>query len=202
MNIWRPSYAEGRQDGFFEVHAENYMGAGGRPHHALERIRRDFPISLHGVCMSLGGPQPIDRAASRTLSSRSLNVMSRRWSPSIWHGRPTRTTYFNDLLPLPYTEATLVRVGAHMRAGAGRHRSHDSARKPFQLSRVSQVDDERDGLSFANWRAIPGAGCCSTSTTSSFRPPIRVVPRSAISRIFRSKHVGEIHLAGHAEQSR
>src|SRR6201997_2634115 len=52
--------AEGRQSGFFEVHAENYMGAGGPPHHALERIRRDHPISLHGVCMSIGGPQPLD----------------------------------------------------------------------------------------------------------------------------------------------
>src|ERR1017187_8082579 len=54
--------AESRQAGFFEVHAENYMGAGGPPHQALERIRRDHPVSLHGVCMSIGGPQPLDRA--------------------------------------------------------------------------------------------------------------------------------------------
>jgi len=53
--------AEGTQDGFFEVHAENYMGAGGPPHHTLEQIRRDYPISLHGVAMSIGGPQPLDR---------------------------------------------------------------------------------------------------------------------------------------------
>ena len=54
--------ASGRQDGFFEVHAENYMGAGGQPHDALTRIRNDYPLSLHGVCMSIGGPQPLDRA--------------------------------------------------------------------------------------------------------------------------------------------
>src|SRR5271169_864052 len=41
---------EGRQKGFFEVHAENYMGAGDPPHYALERIRRDHPDSVHGVC--------------------------------------------------------------------------------------------------------------------------------------------------------
>jgi uncharacterized protein len=41
--------AEGTRDGFFEVHAENYMGAGGPPHHTLEQIRRDYPISLDGV---------------------------------------------------------------------------------------------------------------------------------------------------------
>ena len=40
--------------GFFEVHAENYMGAGGPPHCALNAIRRDYPVSLYGVCMSIG----------------------------------------------------------------------------------------------------------------------------------------------------
>src|SRR3954468_17171152 len=54
--------AQGPQSGFFEVHAENYMGAGGPPHRALERLRQDHPISLHGVCMSIGGPGPLDRA--------------------------------------------------------------------------------------------------------------------------------------------
>src|SRR5262245_44500482 len=54
--------SEGPQRGFFEVHAENYMGAGGPPHRTLERLRRDYPISLHGVCMSIGGPGPLDRA--------------------------------------------------------------------------------------------------------------------------------------------
>ena len=47
--------------GFFEVHAENYMGAGGPPHAALTRIRNDYPVSLHGICMSIGGPEPLDR---------------------------------------------------------------------------------------------------------------------------------------------
>jgi uncharacterized protein (UPF0276 family) len=41
--------------GFFEVHAENYMGAGGPPHHYLEAVRKDYPISLHGVALSIGG---------------------------------------------------------------------------------------------------------------------------------------------------
>ena len=54
--------AQGPQRGFFEVHAENYMGAGGPPHRALETIRRDHPVSLHGVCMSIGAPQPLDQA--------------------------------------------------------------------------------------------------------------------------------------------
>jgi uncharacterized protein (UPF0276 family) len=52
--------ANGRQRGFFEVHAENYMGAGGAPHEALRKIREDHALSVHGVCMSIGGPQPLD----------------------------------------------------------------------------------------------------------------------------------------------
>ena len=53
---------DGRQRCFFEVHAENYMGAGGPPHRALQAVRRDHPVSLHGVCMSIGGPEPLDQA--------------------------------------------------------------------------------------------------------------------------------------------
>jgi uncharacterized protein (UPF0276 family) len=48
--------------GFFEIHAENYMGADGPPHRALEAIRSDHAVSLHGVCMSIGAPQPLDKA--------------------------------------------------------------------------------------------------------------------------------------------
>jgi uncharacterized protein (UPF0276 family) len=105
--------AQASRDGFFEVHAENYMGAGGPAHRALERIRSDYPVSLHGVCMSIGGPQPLDLAHLARFRS-----LIERYEPALvsehlaWstHG----TTYFNDLLPLPYTPATLSRVAAHI----------------------------------------------------------------------------------------
>ena len=99
--------------GFFEVHAENYMGAGGPPHQALTRIRRDYPVSLHGVCMSIGGPQPLDK----THLGRLMALVD-RYEPALvsehlaWSTH--NTTYFNDLLPLPYTSATLARVAEHI----------------------------------------------------------------------------------------
>jgi uncharacterized protein (UPF0276 family) len=105
--------AEGGQRGFFEVHAENYMGAGGPPHRALERLRRDYPVSLHGVCMSIGAPQPLDRAHL----ARFKNLVE-RYEPALvsehlaWSTH--ETTYFNDLLPLPYTQATLELVCDHI----------------------------------------------------------------------------------------
>src|SRR5260370_39762181 len=89
------------------------MGAGGPPHHALERIRRDHPISVHGVCSSIGGPQPLDRA-----HLERFRALVERYEPALvsehlaWSTH--ETTYFNDLLPLPYTEATPVRVSGHI----------------------------------------------------------------------------------------
>jgi uncharacterized protein len=104
---------EGKIDGFFEVHAENYMGAGGPPRRGLERIRDGHPVSLHGVCISIGGLEPLDSAhldRFRSLVERyepALVSEHLAWST---HG----ATYYNDLLPLPYTRATLARVAEHI----------------------------------------------------------------------------------------
>ena len=105
--------AEGAQRGFFEAHAENYMGAGGPPHRALEAIRRDHPFSLHGVCMSIGGERPLDRA-----HLARFKHLVERYEPALvsehlaWSTHDD--TFFNDLLPLPYTAATLARVCDHI----------------------------------------------------------------------------------------
>src|ERR1700712_5455989 len=48
-------FASARAVDFFEIHAENYMGAGGPPHHLLRRIACDYPLSVHGVGPSIGG---------------------------------------------------------------------------------------------------------------------------------------------------
>src|SRR5918994_4260503 len=58
---------EGKQESFFEVHAENYMGAGGPPHDTLSRIRCDYPVSLHGVSMSIGGAEPVEEDTLRDI---------------------------------------------------------------------------------------------------------------------------------------
>src|SRR5438552_17457658 len=83
---------------FFEVHAENYMGAGGPPHHALEQIRSDYPVSLHGVAMSIGSPQPLDRN-----HLERFRALVERYEPALvsehlaWSTH--EATFFNDLLP-------------------------------------------------------------------------------------------------------
>jgi uncharacterized protein (UPF0276 family) len=99
---------EGEPDvGFLEVHSENYFGAGGAPHHYLERARARYPLSLHGVGLSLGSADPLDR---RHLAN--LKRLIERYEPALvsdhlcWSSVDGR--YLNDLLPLPYTEETLA----------------------------------------------------------------------------------------------
>jgi hypothetical protein len=190
---------DGRLRGFFEVHAENYMGAGGPPHRALESLRRDHPVSLHGVCMSIGGPQPLDKAHLARFKD-----LVERYEPALvsehlaWSTH--ETTYFNDLLPLPYTAATLGRVCDHI------EEVQEALRRPLLLENPStyvafreQTISETDFI-----RAIvKRTGCgllldinnvfvSATNHGFSAREYLANFPLS---------RVKEIHLAGHAEQA-
>lgn len=104
--------------GFFEVHAENYMGAGGPPHAMLAALRADYGLSLHGVGLSIGG---LPVAGARGLDPAHLarlRALVDRYQPEsfsehlAWssHG----VAYLNDLLPLPYTPETLTLVCDHI----------------------------------------------------------------------------------------
>ena len=109
-----PEILANRPDiGFFEIHAENYMEAGGAPHRYLETIRRDYPLSLHGVGLSIGGAGPLDRD-----HLTRLRKVADRYEPGLFSEHLAwsthDTTYYNDLLPLPYTEATLAHVVSHI----------------------------------------------------------------------------------------
>jgi uncharacterized protein (UPF0276 family) len=99
--------------GFFEVHAENYMGAGGPPHRYLARIHERYPLSLHGVGLSIGGTLPLDREHLTRLAG-----LIRRYRPGLFSEHLAWSThdtgFLNDLLPAPYTTETLVRVSDHI----------------------------------------------------------------------------------------
>jgi hypothetical protein len=99
--------------GFFEVHAENYMGAGGAPHRRLDAIRELYPLSLHGVGLSIGSPGPLDGAHLQRLAA-----VARRFEPALVSEHLAWSThegaFLNDLLPLPYTGETLALVSEHI----------------------------------------------------------------------------------------
>jgi uncharacterized protein (UPF0276 family) len=191
--------AEESVRGFFEVHAENYMGAGGPPHHALTTIRRDHPLSLHGVCMSIGGPQGLDHAHLARFQS-----LVERYEPSLvsehlaWSTH--ETTYFNDLLPLPYTEATLRRVCEHI------DEVQETIRRPillenpstyvaFQESTFSETDFIRSVARRTGCGLLLDVNNFFVSATNHGFSALEYLADFPLSR------VGEIHLAGHAEQA-
>jgi uncharacterized protein (UPF0276 family) len=191
--------ADGGGRGFFEVHAENYMGAGGPPHRALETLRRDFPISLHGVCMSIGGERPLDRA-----HLARFQHLVERYEPALvsehlaWSTHDT--TYFNDLLPLPYTEATLRRVCDHI------DQFQEAIRRPMLLENPStyvafreSTMSETDFIRSVSRRT----GCGLLLDVNNVFVSATNHGFSALNYLsdFPLADVGEIHLAGHAEQS-
>ena len=101
------------QVGFFEVHAENYMGEGGAPHRLLTSIAATYPLSLHGVGLSIGGEGPLDRGHLKRLRTLIDRYRPASFSEHLaWSTHDS--TFFNDLLPLPYTQATLERVARHV----------------------------------------------------------------------------------------
>lgn len=94
---------------WLEVHSENYFGAGGQPHYFLEQFRARYPLSLHGVGLSLGSTDALDYA-----HLGKLKTLIARYQPGLvsehlcWGSVGGR--HLNDLLPLPYTEEALCHV--------------------------------------------------------------------------------------------
>jgi hypothetical protein len=185
--------------GFFEVHAENYMGAGGPPHRALERIRAGHLVSLHGVCMSIGGPQPLDRvhlARFRSLVMRyepALVSEHLAWST---HG----TTFFNDLLPLPYTDVTLMHVVDHIdqvQTAIGRPilLENPSTYVAFSESTMSETEFLRAVARRSGCGLLLVVNNVFVSATNQDYSPESYLAE------FPLNDVGELHLAGHAEQA-
>lgn len=91
---------------WLETHSENLFAAGGGFHHALECIRADYPLSLHGVGLSLGSADALDRAHLRRLREivdrYQPTLVSEHLCWGVFGGR-----HSNDLLPLPFTEEAL-----------------------------------------------------------------------------------------------
>ena len=100
--------------GWFEVHSENYFGAGGAPLHYLERIRAHYPVSLHGVGLSLGSADHLNLAHLEKLRALVARIEPALVSEHLcWSSIGGR--YLNDLVPLPYTDEALRHVSARIR---------------------------------------------------------------------------------------
>lgn len=189
---------EGRPDiGWFEVHPENYMGAGGPPHHFLEKVRQDYPLSLHGVGLSIGAAQPMDRS-----HLARLKVLADRYEPGLFSEHLAWSThdtfYLNDLLPLPYTQETLALVIRHVDEVQEFIGRKILIENPSTYVLFSQSDmSEIEFLS----ELVRRTGCGLLLDVNNVYVSATNHNCHAASYIdaFPVEHVGEIHLAGHAE---
>ncbi len=98
---------------WFEAISDNYLETKGRPLAVLEAVRRDYPIALHGVSLSIGSVDPLDRAYLRALRDLADRIEPALISDHLcWSGVDGRALF--DLLPLPLTEECLEHVVARV----------------------------------------------------------------------------------------
>jgi uncharacterized protein (UPF0276 family) len=185
--------------GFFEVHAENYMGGGGAPHRRLDRIRELYPLSLHGVGLSIGSPGALDRAHLGRLAR-----VARRFEPTLVSEHLAWSThegsFLNDLLPLPYTNETLARVTEHIdevQNALGRTMllENPSTYVVFAESAWTETDFLREIARRTGCGLLLDVNNVFVSATNHGFDAHRYLADFPLSS------VGEIHLAGYAEDS-
>jgi uncharacterized protein (UPF0276 family) len=181
--------------GWFEVHAENYMG-GGPALRALERLRRDYPISVHGVGLSLGSADGLD-----TGHLQRLAALVERLEPALVSEHLSWSTvggaYLNHLLPLPYDDATLALVGAHVSRVQDRLRRRLLVENPSAYLRFRH-DTLAEPAFLAELARRTGCGLlCDVNnvyvTCRNLGEPV-----APYLEALDPAAVGEIHLAGHA----
>ncbi|MBL4598145.1 MAG: DUF692 domain-containing protein [Rhizobiaceae bacterium] len=182
--------------GFFEVHAENYMGAGGLPHVQLTEIRNNYALSVHGVGMSIGGENPIDKE-----HLARFKAVVHRYEPGLISEHLAWSThddvFYNDLLPVPYTSETLSRVIDHVdvvQSALGRQIliENPSTYVIFEQSTMSEVDFMGEVAKRSGCGLLFDVNNVFVSTTNHGTSPKEYIDSYPLNL------VQELHLGGHA----
>lgn len=185
--------------GFFEIHAENYMVDGGPFHHYLGEICRRYPLSIHGVGLSIGGESPLDEAHLARLAA----LLARYEPPSFsehlaWssHGG----VFLNDLLPVPYHQATLARVCDHVDRVQEKLRRRMLLENPatyveFAASTMSEADFITEVVRRTGCGLLLDVNNVYVSSINHQRDPYASIDALPLTV------TGEIHLAGFARET-
>lgn len=184
--------------GWLEAHSENYFSSGGASHRALDELRKHYPLSLHGVGLSVGGTDALDRE-----HLAELRAAIDRYQPSLvsehlsWSSAGDRHT--NDLLPLPYTHQARRHVVSRI------HEIQDALGRSLLIENVSSYL-EFAGAEMTEWDFLAEvareSGCGILLDVNNIyvsacnhgfdaEEYLAAIPRTA---------VGEIHLAGHSSR--
>lgn len=183
--------------GFFEVHAENFLGAGGAPHAMLTELRQDYALSIHGVGLSIGGATLDEEHLAR------VKALCDRYQPDsfsehlAWssHGNE----YLNDLLPLPYTAETLARICEHVervQEALGRRMllENPATYVTFADSTIPETEFMAEIARRTGCGLLLDVNNVFVSCTNHQADPL------AWLEAFPLDQVGEVHLGGHDEE--
>ncbi|KAA2314144.1 DUF692 domain-containing protein [Pseudooceanicola sediminis] len=184
---------------WLEIHAENYMGDGGRPLAQLRQLAERFPISVHGVGLSIGGETPPDPDHLSRLRHLCNWLNPASFSEHLaWSTHDG--TFFNDLLPLPYTAATLARVCDHVdqvQTALGRQMllENPSSYLSFAESEMSETDFLREVGQRTGCGLLLDINNVFVSARNLGHDPAAYIDAFALDK------VGELHLGGHDEDA-
>lgn len=184
---------------WLEIHAENYMGDGGRPIAQLRALSERFPISVHGVGLSIGGEGPLDRDHLDRLKHLIDWLQPASFSEHLaWSTHDMG--FMNDLLPLPYTEETLARICEHIdhvQEHVGRRMllENPSAYLNFAETQIPETEFLRETTARTGCGLLFDVNNVFISATNQKTDPYSYIDA------FPLDLVSEIHLAGHEEDT-
>lgn len=184
--------------GWFEVHPENYMSAGGASHYYLEKIREKFPIALHGVGLSLGSANGLSN-----IHLNALKTLIDRYQPSLVSEHLSWSQFgsiaLNDLLPVPYTQESLQLFSENI----------DRTQNLLQRQILVENPSSYFQLNYSTLSESEFLVTLARNTGAGILLDINNIYVSAYNHGFNSENyianippelVGEIHLAGHSIQ--
>ena len=183
--------------GWLEIHAENYMGSGGRPLAQLRHLAERFPFSVHGVGLSIGGEGRLDPEHLARLGHLVDWLKPASFSEHLaWSTH--ESAFLNDLLPLPYTEATLARVADHIdevQDTLGRRMllENPSSYLAFDESTMAETQFLQEVARKTGCGLLLDVNNVFVSATNLATDPVSYIDA------FPLDLVGEIHLGGHDE---
>ncbi|ARE39310.1 hypothetical protein RGUI_1169 [Rhodovulum sp. P5] len=184
---------------WLEIHAENYMGAGGRPLAQLRALAERFPISVHGVGLSIGGKGALDPDHLARLKHLLGWLQPASFSEHLaWSTHDG--AYLNDLLPLPYTAETLARVFDHIdqvQQVLGRRMllENPATYLDFAETEMTETDFLAEIVSRTGCGLLLDVNNVHVACTNRGADPVAYVDAFPVAA------VGEIHLGGHDVQT-
>jgi uncharacterized protein len=182
---------------FFEIISENFMHTGGVPLYNLERFIEAYPLVIHGVCMSLGAPGPLDMDYLKKLKALARKTKTPWFSDHLCWTK-LGAHHYHDLLPLPYTDEAIKHVADKARI------AQDFLEIPFGIENLSAVAEFSDST-MPEWEfyraVVEKSGCWMMLDANNIYVSSRnhhFDPKDYVRGLDLSR-VCQIHLAGHTD---